>query len=163
MVKRNRIQARLLVDGSNFLGRASGYRLGPAEDRERLVRRLGDYARRHPGQRVVLWFDGDRASMETIAGVEVRFVGPRDADASILDYLAELSDPERTQARLVTDDRKLSSHAKRLRVPVASVGWLHHRLPEPGAGKSDSGVSPDEIKEWLDYFGANDSPRGRVQ
>ena len=146
------ISSRLLVDGSNVLGRAAGYRLGAAADREALLRRLRDYGHGHPGQRIVVWLDGKRSERRKASGLEVRFSDARGADDGIVRMLDRLTPAERRQARLVTDDRELARRARERSARVESVSWLMSALPEPQEGESERGVSAAEAEELRAHF-----------
>ena len=88
---------RLLVDGSNFLGRAPGYALGDEGSRDRLAFRLQDYVRRHPAHRY-RFFDGQKTSSRNLGGVEERVTsGLHEADDVIVE-LCPRPPPPRTAA-----------------------------------------------------------------
>jgi four helix bundle protein len=148
---------RVLVDGCNFLGRASGFELGDEASRDRLLFRLQEYARRHPSHRVVLFFDGQRASRRVVAGIEEHFTSAnRVADDLILDYLRALSPAERRRSTLVTDDRDLLDRARKEGASIGSVSWLAEKLtrksPLPGAPRQEPALNSGELSDWEQFF-----------
>ena len=129
---------RLLVDGSNFLGSVTGYMLEDEESRERLFRRLQDYARRHPAHRVIAFHDGKRASHRTVGSVEERFTsGQRTADDAMLDFLGGLSPTDQRRCTLVTNDQELGRRARAYGARVEGVNWLHAQFDSP---RNPSGI-----------------------
>jgi hypothetical protein len=147
---------RLIVDGCNFLGCAPGYELGDEGSRDRLLLRLQDYAREHPAHRVTVFFDGQRASRRTTAGVEERVTsGRRPADDVMLDFLRTLPASDLPRATLVTDDRDLATRAKGVGARVRPTSWLAGKLTrkarQPTAG-AERGLSRGELAEWEEFF-----------
>jgi hypothetical protein len=157
---------RLVVDGCNFLGRARGYELGDPASRDRFLLRLQEYARRHPAHRVVVFFDGQRASRRQTAGVEERVTsGKRPADDVMIDFVAALSPAERRRATLVTDDRALGVRGKNEGARVEPVAWLAERLqrksPYAGEALKETGLSRKDLEEWEEYFNGPPERPGR--
>lgn len=150
-----KISDRLVVDGCNFLGRAPGYALGDLSSRDRLLFRLQEYGLRHPAHRLIVFFDGQRASATIAAGVEQRVTsGNRPADDVMVDFLRELPAAERARTTLVTDDRELGTRAKTQGARTESVAWLHEQLqrkPTPPNGRAP-GLSTPEVAEWETFF-----------
>lgn len=148
---------RLLIDGCNFLGRAPGFTLGDDASRDRLLFRLQEYGREHPAHRLVVFFDGQRATRRLTAGIEEHVTsGVRPADDVIIDYLRALPAADRKRASLVTDDRELASRARKEGVRVQSVEWLASRLQrkeraEPSTGRGP-GLSRAEVEDWENFF-----------
>jgi hypothetical protein len=146
---------RLVLDGSNFLGRAPGYMLGDEQSHDRLLFRLQEYGRAHPAHRITAFFDGQRSTRRQVAGVEEQFTGgQRPADDVIVDFLRDLPDADRPRTTLVTDDRELASRAKTHGVRVESVSWLSERLarkPRQAPGQRP-GLNQGELSEWEEYF-----------
>ncbi len=153
---------RLILDGCNFLGRAPEYSLSDPASRDRLLFRLQEYSKRHPAHRVIVYFDGQRASRRITAGVEERVTsGRRPADDVIIQFLEELSLAERRRATLVTDDRDLGRRARALGVKAESVSWLAEkfqpRQPYASEARKQSGLNRTELEEWENYF--NEPPK----
>jgi hypothetical protein len=150
-------QDRIVVDGSNFLGRASGYSLGDERSQERFLFRLQEYAHQHPAHRITVYFDGRHVVRQLTAGVEINVTsGARPADDVMVDFIHALPDPDRRRCVLVTDDRDLGVRAKQEGVRVEGVAWLASRLtrkePEPGARRG--GMNRTELSEWEQFFNA---------
>jgi four helix bundle protein len=152
---------RLVIDGSNFLGRAPGFMLGDDQSRDRFLFRLQEYARRHPAHRVTVFFDGQHAANQLLGGVEVRVTsGQRPADDVLVDFLGHLPGGDRPRSTVVTDDQDLASRAHRLGVKVEGVSWLFQKLarkPPSGGGQQAGGLSRSDVAEWEDFF--NQPPR----
>jgi hypothetical protein len=155
---------RLVLDGSNFLGRAPGYMLGDEESRDRLLFRLQEYGRAHPAHRVTVFFDGQRTSRRMVAGVEEQITGAqRSADDGIVTFLHELPAADRPRTTLVTDDRELSMRARAQGVRVEGIAWLAERLerkPRPENGQRP-GLSKGEVSEWEEFFNRPPKRPGR--
>ena len=132
----------LVVDGCNFLGRAQGFRLGDPESRDRLQ----EYALRHPSQRVVVFYDGQKAARRLFAGIEERVVSDRrSADEAILAFLDAMDDITRRRSIVISDDRELTERSKALGCRCEAIGWLASRIQRAdapkGTGTRPSGVS----------------------
>ena len=132
----------LVVDGCNFLGRAQGCRLGDPESRDRLQ----EYALRHPSQRVVVFYDGQKAARRLFAGIEERVVSDRrSADEAILAFLDAMDDITRRRSIVISDDRELTERSKALGCRCEAIGWLASRIQRAdapkGTGTRPSGVS----------------------
>jgi hypothetical protein len=148
---------RLLVDGCNFLGRASGYRLGEEESRDRLLFRLQEYARHHPAHHVAVVFDGQKTARRSVGGVEEHVTGGGPADEVLLELMRRLPEAERPRCTLITDDRELARRAADLGVRREPVAWLRSRLeqrPTAAAGeiRREGGLSAAQVAEWEQYF-----------
>jgi predicted RNA-binding protein with PIN domain len=145
---------RLVVDGSNFLGRAAGYDLGSAESRDRLLFRLQDYVRKHPAHHVVVYFDADHAAVRAVGGVEVRLTsGRRPADDIIMEFIRELPQPERRTCTVVTDDRDLGDRARTSGARVETVAWLlGHLTRSTTAVDQEPGSVRGGMNEWVEFF-----------
>ena len=157
---------RLLVDGSNVLGRADGYSLGDPGSHDRLLLRLQEYGRLHPAHRIIAFFDGKRAGTRMVGGIEERVTsGQRTADDVIIDFLRGLPSVERRRCTLVTDDRELGNRARTQSVRVESVAWLSARLARPTASGERAGVVPgpnqSELSEWETFFNQPPKRPGR--
>lgn len=149
----------LVVDGCNFLGRAPDYSLGDDASRDRLLLRLQEYSHRHPSHRVVVFFDGQRASRRVTAGVEEHVTsGRRPADDVMIDYLRALSTRDRSRCVLVTDDLDLQRRAKDTGVRARAVSWLVQRIPEPAEPTvlpgGQGGLSKSQVNQWEQFFQA---------
>jgi len=146
----------LLLDGCNFLGCAPGYELGDDASRDRLLFRLQEYAREHPAHKVVVFFDGKRASSRVTAGVEERVTsGLHNADDLMVDYVRGLSREDRRRTTLVTDDRELANRARREGIRAESVQWLSTRfVRRPPGGAQKQGLSRSQVSEWEQFFNA---------
>lgn len=146
---------RLLIDASNFLGRATGYALGDEGSKDRLLFRLQEYLRKHPAHKVTAFFDGQKTSSRTVGGVEERITsGLHTADDVIVDFVRGLPSAERRRCTLVSDDRGLASRVRNEGVRVESVAWLSARLVAPVSATPhpNAGMSQDELSEWEEFF-----------
>jgi predicted RNA-binding protein with PIN domain len=144
---------RLVVDGSNFLGRVPGFDLASAQSREKLILRLQEFAKRHLGTQVVVFFDGKKASAATRAGVEVRFSpASMTADQQIVAYLRSVPKAERGEAVLVTEDAELAERVQAMGITIESPLRFRRRIPDPPRAPTDRGLSPAEVSEWEEYF-----------
>lgn len=150
----------LLLDGCNFLGCAPGYELGDDASRDRLLFRLQDYAREHPAHKVVVFFDGKRASRRLTNGVEERVSsGLHNADDLMVDYVRGLPREHRRRTTLVTNDRDLADRARREGARAESVQWLSARFvrrPAPD-NTQKRGLSRSQVSEWEQFF--NEPPK----
>lgn len=144
----------LLLDGCNFLGCAPGYELGDESSRDRLLFRLQEYAHEHPAHKVVVFFDGKRASSRITAGVEERVTsGLHSADDLMVDYIRGLSREDRRRTTLVTDDRDLAARVRREGVRSESVQWLSARfVRRQPSGVQKPGLSRAQVSEWEQFF-----------
>lgn len=156
---------RLVLDGSNFLGRTPGYMLGSEESRDRLLLRLQEYAKAHPAHRVTIFFDGQRVARRTVGGVEEHVTGgQRPADDVIVDFLHALPPEDRPRSTVVTDDRELAARARGEGTRVESIAWLAGKLERkepPEDGRKESGVSRGQVGEWEEYFSRPPQRPGR--
>ena len=71
---------RLVIDGSNFLGRAVGYQLGDDASREQFLTRLQDYVHLNPALKLTVFFDGQKAARRLPCGRAVRAARSGDVD-----------------------------------------------------------------------------------
>lgn len=155
---------RLLIDGSNFLGRAPGYALGDAGSRDRLMFRLQEYVRKHPAHKVTAFFDGQKTSTRLLGGVEERVTsGLHEADDVIVDFVRGIPREEKKRCTVVTDDRSLAGRVRGEGVRVESVAWLSARLVAPVTAHpaQKTGLSRDELSEWEDFFSKPPKRPGR--
>jgi hypothetical protein len=130
-----------------------GFDLASAQSREKLILRLQEFARRHLTTRVVVFFDGKKASATTRGGVEVRFSpASTTADQQIVTFLRSVPKGERREAVLVTEDAELAERATALGVQVEAPLRFRRRIPDPPRPPSDRGLSPAEVAEWEEYF-----------
>lgn len=146
---------RLVVDGCNFLGCAVGYTLGDDRSRDKLLFRLQEYARRHPAHKVIVYFDGQRASRRQTAGVEERVTsGSRPADDIIVEFIETLPPAEKPRCTVVTDDRELVHRVKRAGASVQPVGELVGKLSREAAGfvKREDGLNQGALADWEEFF-----------
>lgn len=146
---------RLLIDGSNFLGRAPGYALGDEASRDRLMFRLQEYVRKHPAHKVTAFFDGQKTSTRLLGGIEERVTsGLHEADDVIVDFVRGVPAAERKRCTVITDDRTLAGRVRNEGVRVESVAWLSARLVAPVTSQpvQKTGLSRDELSEWEDFF-----------
>jgi predicted RNA-binding protein with PIN domain len=136
-----------LVDGNNVMGQRVGWHKDKVGARRRLVDELSRLARSE-GVPVEVVFDGPPDDHipegSNSMGVRVHYAGRgSDADTRIK-HLVERS-PERESLAIVTSDRELADHVRRLGARVIRSGEFRRRLEalgEAGAGKGQPGSSP---------------------
>ncbi len=148
---------RMVIDGSNFLGRATGYDLGDADSKEQFITRLQDYAHNQPAVKLTVFFDGKKAQRKLVGGVEERVTsGNRPADDVLLDFLSQLTAQDRPRCTVVTDDDELAAHARRRGAKVQSVRWLNSRLaPKPPVAATpqpDGSLRREQVSDWEQFF-----------
>ena len=138
-----------LVDGNNVMAQRVGWHKDRSGARRRLVDELSRFARSE-GVPVEVVFDGapDERVPEgsTATGVRVHYAARgSDADTRIK-HLVERS-PDRHSLVVVTSDRALADHVRRLGARVIRSGELRRRLDAPGevgAAEDQPGTSPPD-------------------
>ena len=148
----------LLVDGYNFLhvfarGRAT------ESERERMLQRLEIWCR-EGGRRARVVFDptGGMRRREERGSLEIRVVAQgRTADEELLAAIAASGD--RTQYVLISNDREITSAAKRKHLQVIACEDFARTLQPPAAAEGDKGsgsVPPGEVDYWMKEFGIDE-------
>jgi predicted RNA-binding protein with PIN domain len=153
-----------LVDGNNVMAQRVGWHKDKGGARRRLVDELSCFARSE-GVPVVVVFDGapDEHVPEgsTTTGMRVHYAARgSDADTRIK-HLVERS-PDRHSLVVVTSDRALADHVRRLGARVIRSGELRRRLEAPGevgAAEDQLGASPPEQSPTISDAASAARPR----
>lgn len=149
----------LLVDGHNVIGRARGLSLSDEErSREELLRRIAA-AKGSGGERVVVFFDGDRpqGSRESFGGLAVVYApANRTADREIVRRLEAASGQ---QVTVVTSDRELARRVRARGASTLTIEAFWQRLTQPTSSADSRGneppkpaPSPGDVDHWLEIF-----------
>ncbi len=150
----------LLIDGHNLIARLPGISLDDPYDEAKLVERLRSY-RARTGKRIVVVFDGGvpagwSADLSS-GGITVIFAAPgRPADKIIIERIRRSRDPR--ELVVVSSDREVTAVAEECgaRVMPAESFAATLNAPSPAVGeRADVTLSPAEVKEWLNIFGAD--------
>ncbi|OIP94905.1 hypothetical protein AUK40_06555 [Candidatus Wirthbacteria bacterium CG2_30_54_11] len=131
----------LIIDGNNAVGHWGGI------EEDSLVRLLSSYSRsRH--LRIELFFDGERylSAGSTSELLRIHYSGHgHSADDAILQFISTLRD--KSNWRLVTDDRELQREASWMHMPYQKVVELKKEVRTAGPAPkrmSDSEPAPDK-------------------
>ena len=150
-----------LIDGNNVMGQRVGWHRDKAAAQRRLLNDLARLARAAK-RRITVVFDGVPQAQfregAAFRGVKILYARPgSDADTRIV----EMVEAERNRKNLtvVTSDNALAARVRACGVRVLRAGELRRKLDELAAtsetpDKSETG--PDEIADWLHYFGLDD-------
>ena len=158
------VTGRYLIDGNNLLHAVRAGESGRAIGRETLCRILGEWTAGHPAE-VTVVFDGPAprgglARQMSRPGLEVRFSGPRSADAVIEDEVARAS--AAGSITVITSDRAIRHAVRYRRARCISsedfVAQLQHQpddtTTEPvEPPEKPPELSADETRQWLNEFG----------
>ena len=164
----------VVIDGNNLLYAMHEHAPVPAVGRETLVKVIERWARRGD-DRVTLVFDGAAprgglSKQMSSSRITVRFSVPVTADDVIVDLVQRAEDAP--SIRVVTSDTAISHEArlrrsrhtdsvafvKELFAGPADNGPRFKPASEPAKEKPDE-MSPEEVREWLDLFGADGADR----
>jgi predicted RNA-binding protein with PIN domain len=154
-----------LIDGHNLIPKVPGLSLEAIDDEMQLVEMLQEFCRRK-SKDVEVYFDnappgGQRA--RRFGRVTARFVGEGStADAAIMQRLKRLGKAARNWT-VVSSDRQVIA-AARARHAISTLSeefalFLSESLSDSGNDArrgADLGLSPDEVDEWLQIFGADE-------
>ena len=148
----------LLIDGHNLIGHLAGLRLDDPDDEAKLVAQLRTYCARE-GTRATVVFDhglpGGWSGALSGGGVRVVFASAgRNADGILRERVREARDPRGLM--VVSSDREVIAAAKasRVRVMRAEVFAARLDLPVETAESEEARLSPEEVDEWMQVFGA---------
>jgi len=163
---------RYLVDGYNLahalgLIRGKVSPSGLAIIRKTLLQKLSELPGADPS-RITIVFDAQNLrnkipEMEITQGFRLVFSMEREAD----DVIEEMIEKEKTPSGLtvVSNDNRLRLAARKGKcIPVSCLDFIEILMKKPASGKSSQlegpekpdGISPDEMKKWLDHFGVDD-------
>jgi predicted RNA-binding protein with PIN domain len=146
-----------VIDGNNLMPL-----LGTSE-RKKLLEAAARFA--HAKKvKITVVFDGAEENFfpdgSSYKGVKIFYARPNsDADARIKN-LVENSKERRTLI-VVTDDRALADYCRRCGAKVVTAKEFRLRLDEIQTRETNrirhEGVKPDELAEWMRYFGVDES------
>ena len=151
-----------MIDGHNLIGKIPGLKLDDLEDEQELIKLLQEYCLQ-TGKNAEIYFDKSatghaRASVH--GRVTARFVRSGEtADEAISRHLKRLGN-EAANWTVVSSDAQVQRAAKRARARVIpSETFSTDLLAESASpGSSDTPtISDDEIDEWMDLFGGDES------
>ena len=152
----------LLIDGHNLIGsgKLPGISLADEDDELKLVRLLRRY-RGRVRKDITVFFDaglpGGRSRELSGGGVEVIFAHDRGqrADDLIASRLRRATNPR--SLTVVTSDRTLADIARARGAQVISSAEFAARLtaplPSSRRPRQEPPLSPQEVEEWLAFFG----------
>jgi len=152
----------VLIDGHNLIGRLPDVSLADPDDEARLVARLQAYAGR-TGKRITVVFDrgmpGGPSRNLSRGRVEVVFAPTgRSADRVLRERIRNARNPR--GLTVVSSDREVMAAAERRGARLMRAGAFVGELEGPGVtppGVKEKGdLSPEQVEEWLDLFGAED-------
>ena len=143
----------LLVDGDNLLGTWRD-RTRSDDNKSQLSFTLARYAKNRR-QRLIVFFDGTRASGVGYAG-EVRFSGRgRSADDAILELLRGEREPQGWT--VITSDRPLADRCRHLGARIERSDQFRKRLvADADASGDEKPSSESDVDYWLEQFGGDD-------
>lgn len=149
-----------LIDGNNLIGAIRVIDIRDPAAREKLIRLLGRFQRAR-NKKVVVVFDGPpppgARPVTNFGGLTAIYAGPeKDADTRIRQILEESSDPK--SFTVVSSDRQVYSFARWKGANAVRVMSFYkdlrsslERLDSRNPQREE--LTPDEVHEWLDYFG----------
>jgi uncharacterized protein len=162
-----------LIDGHNLIPKVRGLSLEDVDDEQQLIELLQDFCRRSGRHRRSAWLEvffdqapPGQARTHRYGMVTAHFVRQgKTADRAISERLKRLG----TQAHnytVVSSDRQVQNAAHEVRASVLSSEAFAALL---AAGDAENGhlqenrleitLDPQEVKEWLDLFGADDDDK----
>jgi len=152
-----------LIDGNNVIGGWVGWHRDKPGSRRRLMEGLARLARTKK-LRLSVVFDGAPDPQfpdgSSYRGVKIFYSRQgSDADARII----EMVEAERNKKGLVvvTSDGKLTSRVRACGARVIRSGMFRETLDEAARAAPDQAPdSPNEIDDWLRYFGVEESGAG---
>lgn len=149
-----------IIDGHNLIPKIPGLSLSDVDDEDRLIELLQEFCRRHR-KKAEVYFDNAPPGQ-----LRARRLGPvvahyvrvdRTADDAIRARLRRLGGESRNW-NVVSSDRAVQLAAKAAKAQVISSEVFVDQLFENdleksgAADKVDSGLSPEEVEDWLEIF-----------
>jgi predicted RNA-binding protein with PIN domain len=151
----------ILIDGHNLIGRMSALSLQDPDDEEKLVRKLKSY-RARSGKSITVVFDPGSvfalSGSRREGGIEVVFAARGSSADAVIARRIETSRNPRGWL-VVTSDSELADRVARRGARIQSSEDFASELVGLGraeAGQDDAHLSPEEIEEWLSFFGEQD-------
>jgi hypothetical protein len=153
-----------LIDGHNLIPKIPGLALDEIDDELHLVELLQDFCRRTQ-KRVEVYFDNappGQPPARSFGNVLARFVRQgNSADRAIRNRLARLGREARNWI-VVSSDHEVQAAGRAARAAVISsedFASLLQGKPATGTGGQGArpdGLAPEEIDDWMDFFGFDD-------
>ena len=153
-----------IIDGHNLIPKVAGLSLGDMDDEQQLVKLLQEFCRIKQKQ-VEVYFDNAPAGSSgprTYGCVVARFVRQgRTADQAIKEKLHRLGAEARNWT-VVSSDREVRASARSVRAKSMRVEEFSQRLNEvtasgsPEPAEHGTGLSSEEVDEWMELFGADE-------
>jgi predicted RNA-binding protein with PIN domain len=162
-----------LIDGHNLIPKVPGLSLEALDDEQQLIELLQEFCRRRPGRRrgagLEVFFDQappGQAGTRRYGMVTAHFVRQgKTADQAIAQRLRRLGKGARNFI-VVSSDHQVQNAAHEAHAGVLSsedfAALLRSGVGENPPGpenRPDVSLEPQELKEWLDLFGADDQER----
>jgi predicted RNA-binding protein with PIN domain len=149
---------QFLVDGHNLIPKL-GLRLDSLDDEADLIARLQEFCCQRRAQ-VEVYFDGappGHPSVRKAGAVTAHFVRKgATADAAIEVRLAKLGKQARNWTVVSSDGRVQraagAAHAAALSSDEFAGAMAAARTAETLKAKTDTGLSPEEVEQWLEAF-----------
>jgi predicted RNA-binding protein with PIN domain len=161
---------RYLIDGHNLIPKIPGLSLEEVNDEQQLIELLQEFCRRSRRRPRSAWLEvffdqapPGQAGTRRYGLVTAHFVRQDStADQAIMERLKRLGKQARNYT-VVSSDHQVQKAARELRAGVLSSDAFAALLGS-GAGKKDAAqekrlevkIDPQEVKEWLDLFGADE-------
>jgi predicted RNA-binding protein with PIN domain len=159
-----------LIDGHNLIPKVPGLSLEALDDEQQLIQLLQEFCRQSGRRRraagLEVFFDQappGQAGTRRYGMVTAHFVRQgKTADQAIAQRLKRLGKGARNFT-VVSSDHQVQNAAREVRAGVLSSEAFaallrtgtQERRPEP-ENRPDAPLDPQELKEWLDLFGADD-------
>jgi predicted RNA-binding protein with PIN domain len=154
-----------IIDGHNLIPKISGLSLGSMDDEDQLVDLLQDFCRVRR-QKVEVYFDNaspGQSGARNIGIVRVQFVpAGSTADDAILRRLNRLGRSAKNWT-VVSSDRAVGNAAKAVHARTSTseefAKLILSTLGHSGGSSQDEDVAltPEEVEDWLKFFGADNS------
>jgi predicted RNA-binding protein with PIN domain len=161
---------RYLIDGHNLIPKIPGLSLEEVNDEQQLIELLQEFCRRTGSRQRNAWLEvffdqalPGQAGARRYGMVTAHFVRQDStADQAIIERLKRLGKQARNYT-VVSSDHQVQNAAHEVRAGVLSSEAFAAFLSMSG-GKEEQAqekrieikIDPEEVKEWLDLFGADD-------
>lgn len=150
-----------IIDGHNLIPKIPGLSLSDVDDENRLIELLQEFCRRRR-KKAEVYFDNappGQLRARNFGTVVAHYIrSGRTADDAIRDRLQRLGRAARNWS-VVSSDRAVQVAAKTAKAQAISSERFVDQLLEIDDGKlrsgeiEDSGLSTDEVDDWLEIFG----------
>ena len=150
-----------LIDGHNLIGKLSGISLDEMDDEQALIEVLQEFCQR-AGKQAEVYFDASGSGhghARAHGRVTARYVRSGEtADQAIARHLKRLGN-KAANWTVVSSDNQVQTAARRARARVIGSDEFSRQLSSGGEGAVDTDrkLSDDEVDDWLEMFGGEDS------